>query len=514
MRVKNTTYNVIFDILQLIITTILTFVTRTFFIRYLGSELLGLDGLFVNILSMLSLTELGFDTAIGFSLYKPLANKDKKQISKIMTLLKKYYRIVALSVFVIGLCLLPVLPMIANGYNGDSLYLYFILYLLNTSLSYLLAYKEALIIANQQSHKIARIKILFLILLYSTQIFLLIKTHNFALYLIAVIVINFVRNFTINRYITIKYKDIDFNTKEKIDDKTKKQLFHNTKDLFISRVGDYLLNGTDNIIISAINITLTGIYSNYLSIIGIMKTVINAIYNGVTSSIGNVMAIEKQDVQERIFNISYFVSFFVSGFVTIELIFLINPVIAIWADIGKWTGTNYVLPFWMAIVIALNYYFYAQTRPLNSLKIASGKYKADRLVPIYQAIVNLVVSIGLGIYMGLGGVILGTLVSYIVVGCIFRPLVLIKTVFNKSSKHYFIEQLKYFMTLIILFVVNLFIFKFINLDSSLLLLIVKGLLIGVIYLIITSIIYFKDSSYQYIINFVKGFLRRKSVKKD
>ena len=477
MRIKNSSYNVIFDIIQLVITSILTFITRTYFVRYLGTEMLGLDGLFTNVLSMLSLTELGFGTAICFSLYKPLAKNDKEQIAKIMALLKKAFRIIALIVLVIGLAIIPVLPLISNGYNSGNLYLYYLLYLTNTCVSYLITYKETLIIADQKAHRISIIRTIFLTILYISQILLLIYTKSFAIYLIAFIVINFIRDLIINIYITKNYSDINFNTKEIVDKKTKKEIFDNTKNLFISRVGDYLLNGTDNIIISIINITLTGIYSNYLSITGIMKTVINSIYNGVTASIGNVMAIEKLDVQERIFNISCFISFFVAGFITLELIYLFNPVIAIWASIGKWTGADYVLPFWMSIVIALNFYLYAQTRPLSSLKIASGKYKADRFIPLAQAIVNLVVSVVLGFKIGLGGVILGTLISYILVGCVFRPLVLIKNIFGKSSKTYFIKQLKHLAVLSFLFTIYFILFKYIMLDSSIILIITKGFVI-------------------------------------
>ena len=509
MRIKNTSLNVIFDVIQLLVTTILTFVTRTFFIRYLGSELIGLDGLFVNLLSMLSLAELGCDTAICYSLYKPLADKDYKKISVIMTLYKKFYYIVGFVILIIGLCMLPIIPAIATGYTAGNIYLYFILYLANTVLSYALAYKEILIVADQKAHKTSRIKTVFLIIMYITQIILLVKTKSFAYYLVAAIVINFGRNLFTNIYITKQYKDVDFKSKDKVDDKLRKSLFHNTKDLFISRIGDYLLNGTDNIIISAINITLTGIYSNYLSITGIMRTAINIIYNGVTSSIGNVMVTEKQEVQERIFNISCFISFFIAGFVSIELIFLFNPVITIWASFGQWTDVNYVLPFWISIVIAMNYYFYSQTRPLSSLKIASGKYKADRFVPIYQAIVNLAVSIVLGYYMGIGGVVLGTLVSYILVGCVFRPLILIKAVFKKSSRDYFLKELNYLITLFFMFVINYFLFKFVNLDNSILLLICKGMIIAVIYLITTYVLYRKDNSYDYIFNMLKKVIRRK-----
>jgi len=501
-RLKNSSYNVFFNILQLLVTTILTFVTRTFFIRYLGKEMLGLDGLFTNILSMLSLTELGIGTAISFSLYKPLAEGDYEKVSCLMTLYKKMYRIIAIVILVIGLLLLPILPIISKGYTGGSLYLYYLVYLVNTVFSYLLTYKGPLITADQHEYKLFWNQLLFTVVMYVLQIVVLIKVKSFMYYLLVMLITNFLRNLINNIYITKLYKNIDFSKNQKVDKQTINTITQNVKNMFISRIGDYLLNGTDNIIISAIDITLTGIYSNYLAIVGVMKTLINAIYNGVTASFGNVMAIEKQDVQENVFKISTFICFLISGLITLELIFLFNPFIRLWA------GKDYLVSFKLSIVIALNFYFYSNHISLNSLKMASGHYKADRYVAIIQAIVNLAVSIVLGYYIGLSGVILGTLVSYLTVGFIFRPLLLIKSIFNKSAFEYFFEQAKYGMTLLVVFIINYILYRYINLDTNIITILFKGSIVAIIYFVIVSILFNQNKSFKYLIGLIKNKISR------
>jgi len=461
--------------------------------------MLGLDGLFTNILSMLSLTELGIGTAISFSLYKPLAENDNKKISEIMTMFKKIYILIGVVVLLVGLAIMPILPYFTKGYEYNDLYLIYLLYLINTASSYLIVYKETLVIADQREHKLFPFRVGFLIVLYILQIVFLIKTKDFIVYLIINFVVKLVQNITTNIYIGKLYNKVDFNCKEKIDKKTKKEIALNIKHLFTGKLGDYLLNGTDNIIISAIDIGLTGIYSNYLSIVGIMKTVMNAIYNGVVSSMGNLVATEDKSVQENVFNISNFICFAISGFITLELIYLFNPFISIWI------GNEYLVPFWMVIVISLNFYFYSQMVSLDSMKIASGVYNIDRFVPLIQAGVNLAISIVLGNIIGLGGVILGTLISYLTIGVIFKPYLLYKYAFNEKPYKYYLNQIKYLLVLGLSYGICFYCFTNIQL-SGFLAIFVKGIITLLVYSILVYAVFGNSEEMKYIIDTTKKIL--------
>lgn len=503
-RIKNSKYNVLLNMVQLFITTILSFIARSVFINILGKELLGLDGLFTNILSMLSLTELGINTAINFSLYKPIAENNDKKISALMTMYKKLYVKIGLVVLALGIILMPFLHLFINGYKFDDLYFIYILYLINTVFSYFYIYKETLINAYQKNYKLFAIKSITTIMLYGLQILFLIMTKDFILYLIITFLVKFLQNFLISWYVSKEYPNIDYKSKEKIDKKTKKEIMINIKSLFITKIGDYLLNGTDNIIISAINIGLTGIYANYLSIVGVMKTIMNVIYNGVVASFGNLAAVESKDIQENVFNISNFICFLISGFITIELIFLFNPFIKFWV------GSKFLLDLWMVILISVNFYLYSQILSLDVIKRATGMYKIDAHISIIQAVINLAVSIVLGYYIGIGGVLIGTLVSYVFVACIFKPILIYKNIFNKNPICYYIEQIKYLMFILIISILCYYLKSVITINFLIIDIILSGIIIALVYFIFVIIIFRKNKNFDYLYStFIKKYLIRK-----
>ena len=101
--VRNMGVGTFFQILSLV----LGFVSRTIFIHILGSEYLGLNSLFTNILTILSFAELGIGNAIIFSMYKPLATKDTKKLKKLIKFYKKTYTTIGLIILGIGLLIIP-----------------------------------------------------------------------------------------------------------------------------------------------------------------------------------------------------------------------------------------------------------------------------------------------------------------------------------------------------------------------------------------------------------------------
>ena len=97
---------------------ILQFVVRTVFIHTLGKSYLGINGLFSNILQMLSLAELGVGSAILFKLYEPLSKNDKKRIKILLKFYKRVYQIIGIVITVLGLSLIPFLRYIVKDYNS------------------------------------------------------------------------------------------------------------------------------------------------------------------------------------------------------------------------------------------------------------------------------------------------------------------------------------------------------------------------------------------------------------
>lgn len=498
MRTKNSVFNIMANVSSILIQTVLVFLVRIVFTKTLDAEFLGIQGLFTNIISMLSLADLGIGTAICYSLYKPLADNDMVSVSKIVTLLKKVYHIISISIVVIGLVMLPFINNFVTGYSHGNLYLIFIIYILSLAFEYLLLYPEILITANQKKYEIAFLQILYLLFTSIGQIFILIYTHNFLLYILIDFIIKLIKCISSNIIVKKKYPNVSFNYHEKISKNNKKNITTNVKSLFIIKIGDYLVNGTDNLIISkVINISTTGLYGNYLSVVSVLKNIINTIMIAITSSFGNLIVKESKETQENVFNIMNFWSSIISIYFFLGIYFMIDPFIIICF------GKNYLLSYKELLIISINMFLVTKLLPVDSVKSAAGIFKEDRYVPIIQAILNLMISIILAIKLGLIGVLLGTTISYLLTVSWEKPYIIYKKVFNKNVLKYYVNYLINIIYIIIFCIIFTYLFKHINLSNTIIDFIVKGLVLTVIYGLSVILIYHRKKEFKFIFSLIK-----------
>ena len=450
-RTQKSIKNVSSKLIVSLITYLLKFIAQKVFIVYLGKSYLGINGLLTNVLSMLSLAELGVGTAISFSLYKPLADKDEKKVLILMNFYKKAYRIIGIVVFAMGLCLVPFLDKIIKD-PGDvkNITFIYLVYLFNTSYSYLMTYKNTLIEADQQAYKLSLSSIIYNIVLVITQIIILVVTHNYIFYLISNSIVLFIQRLYVNRYITKLYPILKEKTHEKLPKEEFKVIIKNIKAMLYHKIGEYCINGTDNIIISAfISVSIVGLYSNYSMIINMINTVIMMCFGTLTSSVGNVLVTENNEKKEEIFKQIDFIGFWLFCFSSVCLYNLLNPFIEICF------GKDYVISQGIVAIVILNFYLTGMRVPASTVKSAAGLYDQDKFTPLIQSAINLIVSIVCVKKMGLFGVFLGTLVSSIALPCWQRPQIIYKYVFEKSSRDYFKVYFKYLIfTLVNVYLVN------------------------------------------------------------
>lgn len=498
---KNVSANVIIYILQ----SVLSFAVRTIFIKKLGAELLGLDSLLINVLNMLSIAELGFSTAISYGLYKPLAENKITKISAYMSLYKRIYRAIGIIIILAGFILALFLQPIVGDYSYKYLYLVYFLYLFNTASLYFISYKDVLLMADQKNYKVFKYNCFFNTSIYILQFIFILFTKNYIIYILIMILCRLINRILINRYITHYYKDVDFNSKEKLSTNEITSIKENIFGLFCFKIGDYVINSSDNIIISSfIGIVTVGIYTNYLSITTILKTIIKNIFNGITASFGNLTTKHNKEAEREVYDIMVFVGFFVSGFVTVCFLNLINPFVTVWL------GEKFVVSTSSMILICINFYLMCNQMPLDTIKEAEGFYKKDRYIPIIQAIINIILSIILAGKMGLNGVLLGTTISYLLTVFWIKPLLLNRYVFAEKSTSYFINQLKYVLTIIIIYLVSSGIIHYINLPINIITIIVNGIITTIIFGLIISLFYFRNSNFKFIVNTMKGIFLRKA----
>lgn len=504
MRTEKSILNVSSNLFIYAFRSIMLFIVRTVFIKVLGQELLGLDGLFTNILLMLSIAELGISNAINFSLYKPLANKDYKKISTLMSFYKKVYKVIGFLVIIFGLIIMIFLDkIIVDAPKNINIYFIYLIYLFDTCNLYFISYKETLILADQNNYKLTKFNFIFYLITYISKIIVLIYFKSFIFYLLCKIIILFIQRLFINKFITNEYKSVDFNSKEKIDEKDLNIIKKNVKGMFFHKIGYYIINGTDNVVISSfLNLSLVGIYTNYLSLITMTNTLLSSSYKAITASFGNLIVMEDKNMQESIFEKINFAGHLLYSFVSIAFIILINKFITLW--IGK----SYLLPISVVIVICINFYIDGMRQCLDSIKDASGTYNEDKYIPLIQSIINIVLSIILVKFIGILGVVLGTLISNILLPCWNRPYIIYKYVFKSSPKKYYINYIKNFFINIIITLIICFIINLINLKVSLINFIVLIILYVLLYFIIISIIYFKNENYRFYIKLFLGKLKK------
>ena len=445
-RTANSIKNIATGFLGQFITTILGFTSRTVFINCLTTEYLGVNGLFTNILSMLSLAELGIGTAIIYALYKPLAEKDENQIAKLINFYSKAYTCIGIFVFISGIVLLPFLKFIIRDAPNisESLYVIYIIYLFNTSISYFFSYKNSLIVADQKNYITLLSSYAITTIQTLLQIVALVVTNNFIVYLIVQTICTFINNLFISIIANKMYPFLKNNKKLKLDQSEKKSLISNVKALVVVKISGVLVNNTDNIIITYFEgLTSVGLCSNYNLLIGVIGTALNQIFNGLTASIGNLNAKENKERREEFFDILNFCNFWLFGWCAICIVLLINDVIILWV------GKEYVLDISIPIILAINFYMVGMQNAVWTYKNTLGIFRQGRYILFITAGINLVASMYLGGKYGLFGILLATTISRLFTNTWFDPYIVYKVGFKKNGKKYFIKYISYIIILLV-----------------------------------------------------------------
>ena len=434
-RFQNTWKNFRFGVAAQIVISLLGFLSRTIFIHVLSEEYLGINGLYASILNVLSLTELGLSDIVVYSLYKPLAQGDEKQLTALMGYYKTIYRIIALAVAVIGLGLVPVLRLLVKStIDQYHLVLYYLMFLANSVCSYLLVYKSSIIHADQKRYLISRYEICFKFFTVAAQIMVLLLFRNFTVYLFIQIAMTVVSNLFISRKADQLYPFLK--EKAPLEPETKKSIFRDVRHMFSYKAGGQLLNGTDNLYISSLISTATvGRYDNYTMIQTMVVTAFtNTLNQAVLGSIGNLNATGTREQKKQIFDVYSLVFSWITTFCTLSLLVLYNPFIRIWA------GESWLLPGSTVAVICLNFFLPNVLTPVWSYRNTTGLFRETKNILLYAAAINLVLSYFFGIRWGLTGILAATSVSRLLTSFWFEPYLLHKRIFGCSSAPYFLRQ--------------------------------------------------------------------------
>lgn len=519
MRTRNSFINFLANTGSYTINLILSFVTRTIFIHVFSAAYLGINGVFTNILSVLSLSELGIGVAMNYFLYKPIADEDEKTICQFMNLYRVMYTAVGVFVGVAGLCLVPFLDFFLKDQPDiEGITFIYILYLLNTVVSYMWGYKRAIIDGHQKSYINTAYNTIFTTTQFILQIVVLLCFENFIAYLVIQIACSIGANLVAANKANKMYPYLKKDRKSLPSKEVRKKVFKNVGAMSLHKLGDVVVNNTDNLIMStAVGVTIVGMLSNYQMIQASIVTALNGVFGAFTASIGNLTVEGDDESTFRVYKTLQFMCFWLYSFCSVAFIVLFTPFMETWAWIAGKPSNELIIPMVMLIVFTANFYMGGMRRVILTFRDAMGLYWYDRYKPIAEVVINLVVSIILVLKIGAVGVMIGTLVSTFNTCFWIEPLVTYKYGFHKKVRHYFGLFTKYTLTTILVGAFTYWVCHFVNM-GGILELIIKAAICFVLYNGVVFVMYFRTEEFNILwtefVKIINNWKERRKGKKE
>lgn len=504
-RTRNVAVNIAVSLLTQALMLILNFVLRTIFIRTLGVDYLGVNGLFSNVLHILSFAELGIGNAIIFNLYKPLADGDKERLCSLMQLYKKVYRVIFLIVLGVGLALIPFLHYFIKGEPNisENLTVIYLLYLSNTAISYLYIYKQSIIQADQKKYVVTMVLTIANIIKFLAQIAVLYLTHNFILFLIIQLLCTIGGNIYCSIVADKRYPYIK-GTPKPLAKKDSKNIFTDVKSMAAYKFGSIILNSTDNVIISAmVNITTVGLLSNYTMLTGACNTILHSITAAFTASIGNLNAVGTEEQKYNVFNKVFLITAWIYGLAAVGLMVLSKYFITVWI------GPEFVMK--PIVVLALLGEFYvAGIHSLEShYRTTMGFFVKGRFAPVLAAVLNVGLSIVLCLRWGVVGVLAATSIARISTLAVVDSWIIYKDGFHRRPIIYFLKNAGYLALFFAIALLCYIVVSYITFPGWLGV-IVQIIMVVLIYNIIMVLVFHRSKGFKEIIQASKGLIKRKN----
>ncbi len=449
--------------------------------------------MFASIISVLSLTELGLSSAIVYNLYKPVAENDIKVVNAILNFYKKAYRIIGLSILIIGIVLIPFLPILVKGSYPEQIVLWkvYILFLVNTVVSYFMyAYLTPLITVYQREDINSNINSFATIIATLFKLVLLFMTKNYYYYLLVMPIFTVISNLALAYRVRITFPQYRCEGKMpfEIIDELKKLLVGT----FVQKACSLTRNSLDSICISAfVGLAATAVYNNYYYISLALTSFLSIVSVSFAGGVGNHVA--KKSIRENFDELQKldFGYLLLSGWCTIFLFCLYQPFMIMWM------GEESLLDM-VSVALFCLYFYLLKLGDMKTLyNTANGLWWKHRWRAISETALNLVLNIVLGRIFGIKGVIVATIISLFICNYLWSTSILFKVYFNiEYLKKYYISQIKYTSVTVIVLFVTYFGCSFITVNNIFFELLMKAILCIILPGILYYLVYYKTSIFR------------------
>ena len=412
---------------------ITAFFTRKILLEHLGAEFIGFTGTVGSLLSFLNLAELGIGIAIGYVLYKPIADGDKFKINEVISVLGYLYRIIGLVILSLGIIGSLFLPLIFPDTDIPLgvIYFAFYAYLAASMIGYFVNYRAALLSADQRNYIVTGYFQITTTSKVILQMILAIYFGSFYIYLAIELIGGIINATILNWKINQAYPWLKSDIKQgKQVLKKYPEIIKYIKQIFAHKIGCLVqFQLTPFLIYSLVSLPMVALYTNYTILTQKLEGLISGVINSTGAAIGNLIAEGDKAKILKVFRELLTIRIFIASLVGICIYKFASPLV------GVWLGNEYILDNTAVAIIAI----------LSGLSIARGGFEqfihgnglyGDIWAPYAESAIMVVFAITGGYFYGLPGVLCGPLASIIAIIYIWKPYYLFSKGFKLSVSIY------------------------------------------------------------------------------
>ena len=460
-RVHRSVMNIKVGMLFYILSLFLAFFSRKIFLDCLGAEFIGLTGMLHNIMSFLSVVELGIGTSIVYFLYKPLQEDNHQKINEVMSMLAFLYRCIG---FIIGSCGIVVSFFFPwwFGHLGTGLpliYFAFYSFLASSVAGYIFNYKQLLVSANQKQYLVSAYFQTIGIIQSLTQIILAYYYRNLWLWVVVGLIFTIIGIIVFNIRIQQLYPWLDINLKKgRKNLKKYPEVLKKTRQIFIQKIKDFILYKSDEILVGAfVSVVNVAFYGNYTMIINKLNVMVNILSEGLSAGVGNLLAEGNEQNIMKVFWEMTAARFLILGIIVFSLLTFTQPFISCWL------GEKYQLSDMIVFLLILNLFIRYQSAAVYIYMGSAGLF-GDVWAAWVELFLNLAITLSLAPFYGIAGILLGKIISFGLISVFWKPYYLFSQTFHKSVWEYWRGMAPYYIIFSLFTVLSLWI-KYAIVDS-------------------------------------------------
>ena len=457
-RVKKSVLNAEVNLTFYFLTLILSFFSRKIFLDNLGAEFIGLSGTLSNILGYLNLAELGISGCISFTLFKPIQRNDQQQISEILSIFGYLYKIIGLIILGAGIFISLFFPIIFCDveFGLDIVYFAFYSILGSSLIGYFINYRQTLLSADQKNYLVAIYFQTAGIIKTLIQIYLAYTYQNLYIWIFVEFIFSIIGCIILNWKINQIYPWLKTDkSKGRLLLKKYPGIITSTKQIFIHKIKDFILNKSDELFIFIfVSLKMVAYYGNYALIVTKAGQLFGSVLNSIDASIGNLVAEGNKSNIMKVFWEMLTLRHFVGGLLCFSIYHFIEPFIFLWL------GPKYIIDHDIIIMLTIYTYISYSRSIVDMYNHAYGLYH-DTWAAWAELAINISITLVAGYYYGIIGLLLGKIISTGLIVVLWKPYFLFTSGLQENYYVYWSGAIRNFGVSIVSFASTHYLVKYI-----------------------------------------------------